>query len=348
MQIKIENNLIYRVVNANTTVSTGIAYDEAERLTGAGLLKISWSFILHKLEVRFIVFAERILCAAHRAVRGKTDFDRSRLGWVMQIFSDKKWISKLLLLCLLLPAEIGAASPKHALGLQLGGAYVQNRDALGSPFRYGGGVNAFGLMYRYRGVSEHMARIDIAFGSLTPRSKTFEKSADYYFGTVQYGYFRPWSRFRVKWGGIWNAVFAARAYQYRPNANDGSVVYHFFSSLNAAVLYERAFFDRDRFYVKAHVPLLVYITRSPYALIDERFGRALIEEESLVLAMLKGGEVTSLHRFVNANFVLGYERPLGRRLALDVRYRGTYYRYAHPVKTATLAQRVALGLTFAF
>ena len=58
----------------------------------------------------------------------------------MQILSNQKWISKLLFLCVLLPAEIGAASPKHALGLQLGGAYVQNRDALGSPFRYGGGA----------------------------------------------------------------------------------------------------------------------------------------------------------------------------------------------------------------
>lgn len=125
----------------------------------------------------------------------------------MRILCNQKWISNLLFLCVLLPAEIGAASPKHALGLQLGGAYVQNRDALGSPFRYGGGVKAFGLMYRYRGVSEHTARINIAFGSLTPRSKTFEKSADYFFGNVQYGYFRPWSRFhRVKWGGIWNAA----------------------------------------------------------------------------------------------------------------------------------------------
>lgn len=147
----------------------------------------------------------------------------------MRILNYKKWISKLLFLCVLLPAEIGAASPKHALGLQLGGAYVQNRDALGSPFRYGGGVKAFGLMYRYRGVSEHAARIAIAFGGLTPRSKTFEKSADYYSGNVQYGYFRPWSRFhRVKWGGIWNAVFAMRVYHYSPNANAESLVYHFF------------------------------------------------------------------------------------------------------------------------
>ena len=265
----------------------------------------------------------------------------------MQILNYKKWISKLLFLCVLLPAEIGAASPKHALGLQLGGAYVQNRDALGSPFRYGGGVKAFGLMYRYRGVSEHAARIAIAFGGLTPRSETFEKSADYYSGNVQYGYFRPWSRFhRVKWGGIWNAVFAMRVYHYSPNAE--SLVYHFFSSLNAAVLFERAFFSRDRFYVKTYVPLLVYITRSPYALIDERFGRALFDEESLVLASLKGGEVTSLHRFVNANFVLGYERPFGRRLALDVRCHGMYYRYAYPLKTATLSLHVSVDLTFAF
>ncbi len=267
----------------------------------------------------------------------------------MRILSTKKWISKLLFLCVLLPAEIGAASPKHALGLQLGGAYVQNRDALGSPFRYGGGVKAFGLMYRYRGVSEHAARIAIAFGGLTPRSKTFEKSADYYSGNVQYGYFRPWSRFhRVKWGGIWNAVFAMRVYHYSPNANAESLVYHFFSSLNAAVLFERAFFSRDRFYVKTYVPLLVYITRSPYALIDERFGRALFDEESLVLASLKGGELTSLHRFVSANFELGYERPLGRRLALDVRCHGMYYRYAYPVKTATLSLHVSVDLTFAF
>ena len=104
----------------------------------------------------------------------------------------KKWILKIPLLCVLFLWENPDAATlhKHALGLRLGWSYLQNRDALGSPFRYSGGIKAFGLMYRYRGSSEHMARINVAFGSLKPRSKTFEKSANYFSGDVQYSYLR--------------------------------------------------------------------------------------------------------------------------------------------------------------
>ena len=263
----------------------------------------------------------------------------------------KKWILKIPLLYVLFLWENPDAATlhKHALGLRLGWSYLQNRDALGSPFRYSGGIKAFGLMYRYHGSSEHMARINVAFGSLKPQSKTFEKSANYFSGDVQYSYFRPWSRFQnIKWGGVWNTVGAARLYDYSPNSDNVSPVYHFFSSLDAAVLYEREFYKRDRFYVVTYLPLLVYVTRSPYVLLDNRIFRAIVNEDSLVLTMITGGRITSLHRFVNANFLLGYERLFGRRLALNILYHGIYHRYVYPVKTTTLDQRVSVDFTVAF
>lgn len=257
------------------------------------------------------------------------------------------FITQMVLCFAIMPAQ-SQELKKRALRINIGFNHYQNRDDLGSPLKYQGNESIFSILYHNTN-THRKHHYQIAFAKGSPKPQSTSKSMTHTFGNLQYGYHRlitSQNNIAVWTGGIWNNAFSFRNYHY--TRNNGEVTYEIHASFNISTLAELRLNTKNKVTLGSYLPLLTYISRSPYALRDETFLDDVIQGNSILFSLLKNGKLTSLHQFLKFDFYLFYQYAITPPLTIGMQYQWSYDRYPKPQTTSTLSNQLTLAFTYKF
>jgi len=244
---------------------------------------------------------------------------------------------------------------KNIIGLRLGYRGNKSQDLVYSPMIYKGGALGVSISYQRNTrngfhilrLSYDQAKVEsselitfpVSGGSITRESSTAT------FINIQYGYGRQVlqkSPYKLAIGGILDSQAHLTDYLFGLSDDTGYILAY---SLSYFMRGEYLLDDKQSFLLEASFPLLSFVVRPTYAIVDNNE----IQNEGSDLGYIHGnGQLEGPGQYVKLLFVVDYKRTLSPRTDLIVGYQFQYLKNNDPLRISLVKNSIDVGLNFKF
>ena len=158
------------------------------------------------------------------------------------------------------------------------------------------------------------------------------------------GYAKHWRQTdKMNWyfGGLFNAQFLSTEFTFGFGTNQS---YFYENSISPWLVTEYQINPKNRMRFSFHFPVLSFIARPEYAIVDNR----TIQGESGLGYLYKKGELALIGDYLSLDLAVGFYSSLSNALDGFVRYNLNYWQYQKPEKLYALKNSIDLGLSLNF
>lgn len=240
---------------------------------------------------------------------------------------------------------------KNTITLLLGYHFTQTQDVVYSPMIYNGSsANAVGLNYQrftkkgFHHFAFNFENIEVTATELISSPVFSRVPSEALQASIQYGFVHKWKsteKINFYAGGLLQAKYQNTTYNFGFNDEES---YYYENSINPWAIMDYQLNTKNQIRTSLSFPLLAFITRPDYAIVDNRD----IQGEDGIDYLYKKGEFSSWENFQAVDFSIGITRHLSPSIDLLAVYKIKYFRYKKPEPIAVLNNSIDIGLTFNF